>query len=126
MNPEIKLHTDYETFTEDHTEIAKQYKRNQWLYRFGDIKVSVICHMYERRIISYGDGFSPFELALIGADNGMIGDPIGYLTEKKVNRILHEVDRAVKRKRPIGVFFLRSLKWRGIYDKNKRLLQAGT
>lgn len=111
MNPEIKLHTDYETFTEDHTEITEQYKRNQWLYKFGDIKVSVICHMFERKIITYGDGFSPFELALIGADNGMIGDPIGYLTEKKVNRILHEVDRAVKRKRPIGVFFLRSLKW---------------
>ena len=47
MNPEIELHTDFETFTEDHTEITKQYKRNQWLYKFGDIKVSVICHMYE-------------------------------------------------------------------------------
>lgn len=30
MNPEIELHTDFETFTEDHTEIMKQYKRNQW------------------------------------------------------------------------------------------------
>lgn len=40
MNPEIKLHTDFETFTEDHTEITKQYKCNQWLYKFGDIKVS--------------------------------------------------------------------------------------
>lgn len=29
MNPEIKLHTDFETFTEDHTEITEQYKRNQ-------------------------------------------------------------------------------------------------
>lgn len=109
MNPEIELHTDYETFTEDHTEITKQYKCNQWLYRFGDIKVSVICHMYERRIISYGDGFSPFELALIGADNGMIGDPIGYLTEKKVNRILHKIDRAIKMKQAINEDFVERL-----------------
>ena len=77
MNPEIELHTDFETFSEDHTQCTDHYNRNQWLYEFGDIKVSVI----------------------------------GYLTEKKVNRILHEVDRAVKRKQPIGVFFLRSLKW---------------
>lgn len=109
MNPEIELHTDFETFTEDHTEITKQYKRNQWLYRFGDIKVSVICHMCERRIISYGDGFSPFELALIGAGNGMIGDPIGYLTEKKVNRILHKVDRAVKKKQAVNKDFVERL-----------------
>lgn len=109
MNPEIELHTDYETFTEDHTQCTEQYKRNQWLYKFGDIKVSVICHMYERRIISYGDGFSPFELALIGADNGMIGDPIGYLTEKKVNRILHKIDRAIKTKQAINEDFVERL-----------------
>lgn len=109
MNPEIKLHTDFETFTEDHTEIMEQYKRNQWLYKFGDIKVSVICHMFEREIITYGDGFSPFELALIGADGDMIGDPIGYLTEKKVNRILHKVDRAVKMKQAINEDFVERL-----------------
>ena len=111
MNPEIKLHTDYETFTEDHTEITKPFnnKRNQWLYKFGNIKVSVICHMYERRIMTYGDGFSPFELALIGADNGMIGDPIGYLTEKKVNRILHKIDRAIKMKQAINEDFVERL-----------------
>nr|DAH02260.1 MAG TPA: hypothetical protein [Caudoviricetes sp.] len=108
MNPEIELHTDYETFTEDHTEITKQYKRNQWLYRFGDIKVSVICHMYERSIISYGDGFSPFELALIKGDE-LLGDPIGYLTEKKVNRILHRIDRAIKMKQAINEDFVENL-----------------
>lgn len=110
MNPEIELHTDFETFSEDHTQCTEQYKRNQWLYKFGDIEVSVVCHMYERRIMTYGDGFSPFELALL-KDDELMSEPIGYLTEKKVNRILHEVDRAVKRKQSIGVFFLRSLKW---------------
>ncbi len=110
MNPEIELHTDFETFSEDHTQCTEQYKRNQWLYRFGDIKVSVICHMYERKIITYGDAYAPFELALLKGDE-LMSEPIGYLTEKKVNRILHEVDRAVKRKQSIGVFFLRSLKW---------------
>lgn len=109
MNPEIELHTDFETFSEDHMQCTEQYKRNQWLYRFGDIKVSVICHMYERRIISYGDGFSPFELALIDADNEMIGDPIGYLTEKKVNRILHKIDKAVKKNQAIDEDFVERL-----------------
>lgn len=110
MNPEINLHTDFETFTEDHTEITKQYKRNQWLYKFGDIKVSVICHMYEGRIISYGDGFSPFELAILDpVDFGIIGDPIGYLTENKVNRILHKIDRAVKKKQVIDEDFVERL-----------------
>ena len=108
MIPEIELHTDFETFTEDHTEITKQYKCNQWLYKFGDIRVSVICHMYERRIITYGDGFAPFELALIKGDE-LLGDPIGYLTEKKVNRILHEVDRAVKMKQAINEDFVERL-----------------
>ena len=110
MNPEIELHTDFETFSEDHSEIADHYNRNQWLYEFSDIKVSVICHMVERKIITYGDAYAPFELALL-KDDELLSEPIGYLTEKKVNRILHEVDRAVKRKQPIGVFFLRSLKW---------------
>lgn len=108
MNPEIELHTDFETFTEDHTEITEQYKRNQWLYKFGDIKVSVICHMFERKIITYGDGFSPFELALL-KDDELIGEPIGYLTEKKVNRILHEVDRAAKKKQAINEDFVERL-----------------
>ena len=108
MNPEIKLHTDYETFTEDHRSLENHYKRNQWLYEFGDIKVSVICHMFERRIITYGDTQAPFELALL-KDDELIGEPIGYLTEKKVNRILHEVDRAVKKKQPVT--FFSSLKW---------------
>lgn len=110
MIPEIELHTDYETFSEDHTQGTDRYSRNQWLYKFDDIKVSVVCHMYERRIISYGDGFSPFELALIGADNGIIGDPIGYLTEKKVNRILHKIDRAVKKKQSINEDFVERLR----------------
>lgn len=96
MTSEIELHTDFETFTEDHTEITKQYKRNQGLYKFGDIKVSVVCHMYERKIITYGDAYAPFELALL-KDDELMSEPIGYLTEKKVNRILHEVDRAVKK-----------------------------
>lgn len=109
MNPEIELHTEFEIFTEDHTEITKQYKRNQWLYKFGDIKVSVICHMFERKIITYGDAYAPFELALIDADNRLIGDPIGYLTEKKVNRILHKVDRAVKMKQAIDEDFVERL-----------------
>lgn len=109
MNPEIELHTDFETFSEDHMQCTEQYKRNQWLYKFGDIKVSVICHMYERMIMTYGDGFSPFELALIGADNGMIGDPIGYLTEKKVNRILHKIDKAVKKNQAIDEDFVERL-----------------
>lgn len=109
MNPEIKLHTDFETFSEDHRSLENHYKRNQWLYEFGDIKVSVICHMFERRIITYGDTYAPFELALIGADNGMIGDPIGYLTEKKVNRILHKIDRAIKMKQAINEDFVERL-----------------
>ncbi len=109
MIPEIELHTDYKTFSEDHTQCTEQYKRNQWLYKFGDIKVSVICHMFERRIITYGDGFAPFELALIKGDE-LLGDPIGYLTEKKVNRILHKIDRAVKKKQSINEDFVERLR----------------
>lgn len=110
MNPEIELHTDFETFSEDHTQCTEQYKRNQWLYKFGNIKVSVICHMYERRIMTYGDDFSPFELAILDPiDFGIVGDPIGYLTEKKVNRILHKIDRAVKMKQSINEDFVERL-----------------
>lgn len=108
MNPEIELHTDFETFSEDHTQCTEPYKRNQWLYKFGNIKVSVICHMYERRIMTYGDGFAPFELALI-KDDELLGEPIGYLTEKKVNRILHKIDRAVKKNQAIDEDFVERL-----------------
>lgn len=108
MNPEIKLHTDFEVFSEDHRSLENHYKRNQWIYEFGDIKVSVVCHMFERRIITYGATYAPFELALL-KDDELIGEPIGYLTEKKVNRILHEVDRAVKKKWPVT--FLSCRRW---------------
>lgn len=108
MNLEIELHTDFEIFSEDHTEITDHYNRNQWLYEFGDIKVSVICHMFERKIITYGDAYALFELALL-KDGELMSEPIGYLTEKKVNRILHEVDRAVKMKQAIDEDFVERL-----------------
>lgn len=57
--------------------------------------------MFERKIITYGDAYAPFELALL-KDDELMSDPIGYLTEKKVNRILHKIDRAVKMKQAIN------------------------
>ena len=110
MNSEIELHTDFETFSEDHTQCTDHYNYNQWLYKFGDIKVSVVCHMFERKIIIYGDAYAPFELAILDPiDFGIIGDPIGYLTENKVNRILHKIDRAVKMKQAINEDFVERL-----------------
>lgn len=95
----IKLCTDFEPVQEFHdvdgldSPVIQEF--NGWLFRFGNKGLSVVCHLINGRIVTYGNMERPFEAALVGF-NGyetyLLTEPIGYFTDYEINRILHKLE----------------------------------
>nr|DAE25028.1 MAG TPA: hypothetical protein [Myoviridae sp. ct78050] len=98
---EIQLHTDFEPYYEIH-EIAGEGSLvyNQWIFRFGDKGLSVVCHTCKDMIITYGNEECPFEAVLVEIDNDgnkeLIAEPNGYFTEEDINKMLHKLEEEDK------------------------------
>lgn len=95
----IKLCTDFEPVQEFHdvdsldSPVIQEF--NGWLFRFGNKGLSVVCHLINGRIVTYGNMERPFEAALVGF-NGyetyFLAEPIGYFTDYEINRMLHKLE----------------------------------
>jgi hypothetical protein len=95
---DVKLHTDFEPYYESHeSTMGVDMVYNQWVFRFGDKGLSVVCHMYNDAIITYGNEECPFEAVLIGFDDDgnkeLISEPSGGYTEKDINKMLHKLEK---------------------------------
>lgn len=95
----IELHTDFEPVLETHdVEGLKSptiQEFNRWLFRFGDKGLSVVCHLINGKIVTYGNMERPFEAALVRFDNYEIyflAEPSGYFTDYEINRMLHRLE----------------------------------
>lgn len=95
----IKLCTDFEPVQEFHdvdgldSPVIQEF--NGWLFRFGDKGLSVVCHLINGKIVTYGNMERPFEAALVGFDGYetyFLAEPIGYFTDYEINRILHKLE----------------------------------
>lgn len=95
----IELRTDFEPVQEFHdvdgldSPVIQEF--NGWLFRFGDKGLSVVCHLINGRIVTYGNMKRPFEAALVGFDNYetyFLAEPSGYFTEEDINKMLHKLE----------------------------------
>lgn len=95
----IKLRTDFEPVLETHdvdglnSPVIQEF--NGWLFRFGDKGLSVVCHLINGRIVTYGNMERPFEAALVGFDDYetyFLAEPSGYFTDYEINRMLHKLE----------------------------------
>ncbi len=96
----IELHTDFEPVLETHdvdglaSPVTQEF--NRWLFRFGDKGLSVVCHLINGRIVTYGNMERPFEAALVGFDDYetyFLAEPSGYFTEEDINKMLHKLEK---------------------------------
>lgn len=96
----IKLCTDFEPVQEFHdvdgldSPVIQEF--NGWLFRFGDKGLSVVCHLINGKIVTYGNMERPFEAALVGFDGYetyFLAEPSGYFTEEDINRMLHKLEK---------------------------------
>lgn len=95
----IELRTDFEPVLETHdvdglgSPVIQEF--NGWLFRFGDKGLSVVCHLINGRIVTYGNMERPFEAALVGFDDYetyFLVEPSGYFTDYEINRMLHKLE----------------------------------
>lgn len=95
----IELHTDFEPVLETHdvdgvaSPTIQEF--NRWLFRFGDKGLSVVCHLINGNIVTYGNTERPFEAALVlfdGCETHFLAEPSGYFTEEDINRMLHKLE----------------------------------
>lgn len=95
----IELRTDFEPVLETHdvdglgSPVIQEF--NRWLFRFGDKGLSVVCHLINGNIVTYGNMERPFEAALVGFDDYetyFLVEPSGYFTDYEINRMLHKLE----------------------------------
>lgn len=96
----IELRTDFEPVQEFHdvdgldSPVIQEF--NGWLFRFGDKGLSVVCHLINGNIVTYGNMKRPFEAALVGFDDYetyLLAEPSGYFTEEDINKMLHKLEK---------------------------------
>ena len=99
----IELKTKYTPYEEQHNR-SKHMDFNHWLFRFPNgYGASVVCHLINERVMTYGNANQPFDLAVIFFDEDdryeityntpVANDVIGYLTEKDIEEYLERIEK---------------------------------
>lgn len=98
----MNLKTDFKTYLESHFYDDRNIERNRWIFRFSGNKcLLVICNLYKGKVVSFGSKTAPFEVYDIHfvydyelkKDGMQITYCVGnYLSEERINEILHEMD----------------------------------
>lgn len=100
---EIQLHADFEPVSETHdvdglaSPTIQEF--NRWLFRFGGKGLSVVCHLINGNIVTYGNMERPFEAALVwfdGCETHFLAEPSGYFTQEDINKMLHKLEEEDK------------------------------
>lgn len=103
----MNLKTDFKTYLESHFYDNRNIERNRWIFRFsGNKGLLVICNLYKGKVVSFGCKTAPFEAYdihfvydyEIKRDGMQITRCVGnYLSEERINDILHEMDNPKKK-----------------------------
>ena len=92
----LKLDVDFKPYFETHEKTSDDWIRDHWIFRFGKVGLSVICHLRKGRYATYGSSGAPFETCLVEFDENecfaLVEEPKGWKTDKDVNDMLHKLE----------------------------------